>query len=103
MYKFALLCPVALFNFGLYHELYSFLPKLEVWSYTILFLQPEVVRRHSLYIYHWVFAEIFNLDWFFLGIMTVLAMAKLAMFLAYLYTGVELFYVSECLAGYQLE
>ena len=25
------------------------------------------------------------------------------MFLAYMYTGVELFYVSECIAGYQLE
>ena len=25
------------------------------------------------------------------------------MFLAYMYTGVELFYVSGCLAGYQLE
>ena len=62
MYKFVL-CPVALFNFGLYHELYSFLPKLEVWSCTILFLQPEVVGRHSLYIYHFFFfAEIFNLD-----------------------------------------
>ena len=37
MYKFMLLCPVALFNFGLYHEVKSFLPKLEVWYYIILF------------------------------------------------------------------
>ena len=35
--------------------------------------------------------------------MALLALEKLAMFLAYMYTGVELFYVSECLAGYQLE
>ena len=33
--------------------------------------------------------------------MTLLAMEKLAMFLAHMYTGVELFYVSGCLAGYQ--
>ena len=30
MHKFMLLCPIALFNFGLYHEMSGFLSKLEV-------------------------------------------------------------------------
>ena len=61
MYKFMLLCPVTLFNFDLYHEV-------------------NYKTGIHFKICQWAFAAIYNLDWFFLGIMTLLAMESLLCF-----------------------
>ena len=70
----------------------------------MLFCYSYHAYGHSLYLCHWVFAEIYNLDWILFGHNDLVSNGKACyMFLAYMYTGVELFYVSGCLAGYQLD
>ena len=63
MYKFMLLCPVTfnLLNFNLYHEV-------------------NYKTGIHFKICQWAFAAIYNLDLFFWGIMTLLAMESLLCF-----------------------
>ena len=48
---------------------------------------------------HWAFAEIYNLDWFFLGHNDLISNGKVAMFPASMYTGVEYFMFQDVSPG----